>query len=372
MAFAPSLRQTMNKLYLLQVLRAFAAGLVVVDHAFDKTRTHSPFIGAFAVYIFFVISGFIIFYSSKTYFNAADGCRRFLIRRFRRIAPIYYLATLLILWFDAIGGKGSHTPMQVLASFCFIPYWRIQDLLMRPVLGQGWTLVYEMFFYVCFALCLLVNRKKGLTLLFTAFLSISCAGSVLLLSGNHLRDASNAVEFYTHPIILLFLIGVLLGIWHEAAPPPAIGFRYALLVGMIVIAFNLRLLTQVTSATLPIGVLLTLWLSAGVLVFLCVFSDETSLPPGLRWLESLGDYSYSVYLFHEFIIIAVWRFYKNTSFATKGGYLSVAVFSAVCLLSTFAVSALIYTLVERHLCKPSFWSRCLARRRPEQPAQTLA
>ena len=47
-------------------------------------------------------------------------------------------------------------------------------------------------------------------------------------------------------------------------------------------------------------------------------------PHKLKPLKLLGDYSYSVYLFHEFIVIAMWKFYKNTAFAQSGSTLAVA------------------------------------------------
>ena len=121
-----------KRLYFLQVLRAFAASLVVVDHSLMKMSLPSPYLGAFGVYIFFVISGFIIFHTLADKFNRVGGAREFLVRRYTRVAPMYYIATLAILLIDLENGKGQHTFIQVLTSFLFVPYWRPQEILMRP------------------------------------------------------------------------------------------------------------------------------------------------------------------------------------------------------------------------------------------------
>ena len=100
---------TVNRknLYFLQILRGFAAGLVVIDHCLLKMNVPSPFLGAFGVFIFFIISGFIIFHTSEDKFNSPGGAHKFLIRRYIRVAPMYYLATFLILLIDLCNGKGS-------------------------------------------------------------------------------------------------------------------------------------------------------------------------------------------------------------------------------------------------------------------------
>ena len=109
---------------------------------------------------------------------------------------------------------------------------------MRPTLGQGWTLVYEMFFYLCFGLCLLTSRKKGMTILFTTFAALTGLGSFSLMSGDHFRDATNIIEFYGSPIILLFLIGILLSMWHDRAIATQISTSHALISAAIVVGFQ--------------------------------------------------------------------------------------------------------------------------------------
>src|SRR5258707_13134028 len=90
----------------LQFLRATAAILVAYAHSIDLQMIYASSIqqnfyylqnfGAFGVDLFFVISGFIISYSAERYKGARDASA-FLIHRFKRINPVYYIATLLFI-----------------------------------------------------------------------------------------------------------------------------------------------------------------------------------------------------------------------------------------------------------------------------------
>src|SRR5207237_5929129 len=95
----------------------------------------------------------------------------FLGRRIARIVPIYwtvttiYLAVALsapsLLNSEFLGAGG------VLASYLFIPVTR-PDGLVQPLYGLGWTLNYEMFFYVLFSLAVAWPRRRAVPALMLA------------------------------------------------------------------------------------------------------------------------------------------------------------------------------------------------------------
>ena len=167
---APSLLQRLDGI---QWLRAAAAALVVVEHA--KNAISTEFLGlhpdrsplsffpfSAGVDIFFVISGFIMAYSSAALFERQGGRRIFLLRRVARIVPIYWLVTsLMLLMFAAMGSRmwSESGWSTIAAAYLFIPAAN-PDGAPFPLLVIGWTLNYEMAFYVVFALFIGCSRRK--------------------------------------------------------------------------------------------------------------------------------------------------------------------------------------------------------------------
>ncbi len=180
----------------LQVLRALAALLVVFFHC-DFLNLK---IGQFGVDIFFVISGFIIsFILNKNQEN-------FLLKRFIRVVPMYYLFTISVIFVWIIYPNGFAnvfiSPTSVAKSLFFIPYVVGNS---GPILSLGWTLNYEMFFYVTVGLSSLFIKKPSRALLFSAFflLLLVVIRSVNILSSSYLL-------FYGHEIVIEFIFGIAL------------------------------------------------------------------------------------------------------------------------------------------------------------------
>ena len=103
--------------------------------------------------MFFVISGFVMVHASEPLFGRADGPRLFWLRRLIRIAPLYWAVTSLYLVLTLLlpdMATSHYSPGLIAASYLFFPFPR-EDGTMQPVVGLGWTLNYEMFFYSCSA-----------------------------------------------------------------------------------------------------------------------------------------------------------------------------------------------------------------------------
>src|SRR5215469_15902504 len=176
-----------HRLLLIQALRAVAAAMIVVLHAESLVRIYAeqhnysfaPIeifpLGA-GVDLFFVISGFVIVYSSQSLFAEAGGARKFMVRRLIRILPLYWAAlTLRVIGLAAavLIGAGIHFPFPDLAgivtSYLFIPYDTLgygSDYPF-PVVDLGWSLNYEMFFYVLFACFIGFACRKAVGLFVT-------------------------------------------------------------------------------------------------------------------------------------------------------------------------------------------------------------
>jgi peptidoglycan/LPS O-acetylase OafA/YrhL len=213
---------TSNVLPSVQWLRAIAAMMVVIHHINFHTDWLREQAGgapsllssvpwSFEIHIFFVISGFIMILTTKN-FGGPGAWKRFLLRRTLRIVPLYWiLATVMVVGvvlaphsIEISGDRFWYT----VNSYCFIPVLRTPGDL-RPILGQGWTLDYEMYFYVALALATLCTRRVGIGILTAVFIVLSWFGRDL--------DVSTPKLFArTDGIILEFVLGLYLGFLYQS------------------------------------------------------------------------------------------------------------------------------------------------------------
>src|SRR5688572_26949281 len=121
--------------------------------------------GAVGVDLFFLISGFIMVQVTVNAGRSVRDVADFLARRVARIWPVYAVATLVAVALHPRGlFYGITTASQLRAigkALIFYP----QSADGAPFLGYaphtvGWTLNYEMWFYVLFAIALFAGRWR--------------------------------------------------------------------------------------------------------------------------------------------------------------------------------------------------------------------
>jgi exopolysaccharide production protein ExoZ len=279
----------MNRLHGIQYLRAFAALAVVVFHAAERTGGHFA-IGAAGVDVFFVISGFIMWVLSQ---RKPTTPARFLRDRLERIAPVYWIATGVMVA-GALAGLFPNMKLtlgHVFGSLFFVPHRSPSSGEIWPVLVQGWTLNYEMFFYAVFAGCLLLPSRMRLAALASIFIVLAGFG-LIWTSGNPVFAT------YTDPIILEFLIGAFIGklCLEGRIPPPAMG------AGLIVVSF--LGFAFVGTSYIGFGPLAFGPLAAALLIGVLAMEKGGALRH-IRPITYLGDSSYSIYLWHTMAISVV-------------------------------------------------------------------
>jgi exopolysaccharide production protein ExoZ len=254
------------------------------------------FFGEVGVDIFFVISGFIIVYSSESLFAERSGAATFLLRRLIRIVPLYWLSsTILLAWVTVkYGGIGMvQWPWWTLvADYLFVPVTHPNGSAV-PYLGIAWTLLYEMFFYVVFAAAIGWTGSRTASIVATAVALL-----VLILAGLTF-DLPQPLAYWSNPITLEFIYGML----------TAVAFRSGLRLdagrGAALAALGLAglLVSEATlSSSLP-----TRGLSLGIPASLIVAAAALSPAPksaGRTWRFALfwGEASYALYLLHPFAI----------------------------------------------------------------------
>jgi exopolysaccharide production protein ExoZ len=271
----------------IQYLRAIAALMVVFHHARNYFGTHAhelTSVGAAGVDIFFVISGFVMAYSTRNFDNngrLAIQASHFLQNRFVRIVPLYWLA---LLW-QAKGEiiNGAITP-GLIGDFFFIPRFLPPNFMqIWPILTPGWTLNYEMFFYVLFGIAMLTAKARYVVLA-TVFVSLTPIGIF-----SHFENAP--LRFYTSPIPLEFMFGILLyktrdyytGLINSSMA------TVVLIIGFAVLALENRYLSRVVADGIPAAFIV----GSAIILF-----ENKRLPV----LQLLGDASYSIYITHVFAL----------------------------------------------------------------------
>lgn len=280
-----------------QALRGLAALLVVFVHLETLARLGglpggATVFGNSGVDVFFVISGLIMVVTTSGRRQTPQG---FLRNRITRIAPLYWAITLAVFAIALAAPSLLQTttadPVQLAKSLAFIPYQRA-DGAMHPVVFVGWTLNYEMAFYVIFAAGLLLpGRLAGLALSICVLLAAALAGQVL-------QPTNPVLAFYTAPMILEFGAGMALGVLfvRDRLPKSRRAGWIAAPVGILSLILMLlgpTLWPQFDRAVM-FGV------PAVVIVACGLIAERTGLVLGQGWIQTLGAASYSIYLTHFF------------------------------------------------------------------------
>lgn len=277
-----------------QYARAVAALLVVLAHlsgfsAFQQVST--AHFGGFGVDIFFVISGFIMWETSKVQ-RPAD----FMRRRIARIVPPYWFYTTLLVALALIAPRFAPNIelnwKAVLGSYFFIPYTDHRGV-MNPILLQGWTLNFEMYFYIIFALSLFIRSLAARLLAISGFFLCSAALGLAV-------DKSWAIlSQITGTILLEFVFGMLVSIYWQRRKIGTSTSLALISVGVIALIASELQQPSVEYRFILFGIPSALLLSG-----LRGMETWLSRRPW-RVLLATGDASYSLYLSHPFVLSAV-------------------------------------------------------------------
>ena len=320
----------------LQILRFVTALSVVVHHLLMHFETDMhmpafPWRSDFGVGTFFVISGFII---SLATLRTQDP-KRFMAKRFARILPTYWSFTLCVFLLGlAAPGLLSHpstNPLDLVRSLLFVPYPNSAGL-WQPILFVGWTLNYEMFFYVAYALFMAVFRQRRL---FIPALVI--AFTLLAMLHFAAPPANGVLAFYTSGLILEFCTGIALHRFFHGRGYRPLPYGVSLIpIGLVLlVALGQIPLTDTRAFVLAIPALLT---GAGAL------SWQPRPARLVRLLVLGGDASYAIYLTHPFVVSGLTKAAMHT---VGNGPLAVAGTGIAVIVMSVVVGLLVYLGFER-------------------------
>jgi exopolysaccharide production protein ExoZ len=281
----PSGKKASKEIVTVQALRAIAAISVIFAHLSALHVTWQ--MGVIGVDIFFALSGFVMVLSTRSLRYRANAASIFLCRRFIRIVPMYWLFTGLVILHEARGHQFFHASV-IIHSLLFIPAWQGAPLEHYfPILAVGWTLVFEVFFYLCFAICLKVRISPFL--LAPLFI-------VLSFVGLHHQIQSIALLSIFNYLLLEFILGMVFA-WlylHQRILPWKVAL--VLCLGCITCFFVRPILSDAVHKFV--------WAPAAMLFVYACLSFERYLVGNMpRVIEILGDASYSIYLSHQQFVL---------------------------------------------------------------------
>jgi exopolysaccharide production protein ExoZ len=272
----------------IQILRFLAALAVVAFHALgappkgfelpDSALTFALSYGGRGVDLFFVISGFVIFYATH---SAKLTPAEFLRRRVERIVPLYFFViftvTMLAVALPATFGTPDwYTPRHILKSLAFVAFTD-GDM---PVVYVGWSLEYEMYFYLSLALLMALTRNvwRNIVVSFSAIAALGQIPGVAATLGNY--------AFFADSMILEFVLGIIVASVFVNG-----GIRWPMPIAAAC-AIAAILVSDPASRVIVSGI------PAACLVALAAWTSPKRIDPSWpeRALARLGDASYSIYL----------------------------------------------------------------------------
>jgi exopolysaccharide production protein ExoZ len=335
--------RSVKKIYTVQYLRACAALLVLLAHVFSyQIGDRNPFSGLtghLGVMLFFVISGFIMVYISG---SGPFSALIFLKRRAIRIVPLYWLftsfAALMAALIPSLFKNTVFTWPHFIKSLFFIVHEAPGTGSLSPLLSLGWTLNYEVYFYIVFAMVAFLSLAPRVIFLTVFFIG---AWSIGMLSA----PADPVFQFYLNASPLAFLAGTLIG-WlslHGWLTPSSLRIWVLGLLAALGLAMALG------DNGIPLG---QVGFAGQVILAASLLLLGLMLEPKLaRWslLEQLGDASYALYLSHIFVVGAVVHVVRRIT--GSDGTVATMLAAVISIVVACAASVVIHKVIEKPMLR---------------------
>jgi peptidoglycan/LPS O-acetylase OafA/YrhL len=297
-------RQNKNThFHFLDVLRGFAASLVVWSHLFVfwpkqngitmpitdfiKDVVNSPMgliqdFGWLGVVIFFLISGFII-----THVSQSETPHEFIIKRIFRIFPALIVAiTLSLLVDNTLRSQADFG--SVISNILLINYWIHPQIIF---IGVAWTLAVEILFYALILLCYPLNKRPALkSSVLLVLVAITIHFSRSFGDNFFLFSATMAyIPFLVFGQLFYFVLQNKITVIWQA-------------LGLFIFAYGVLLygLQNIHTAFLPIENSYLVSFFVAITFFLLAHSINEKIRPN-RWITLFSETSYSLYLFHGIV-----------------------------------------------------------------------
>lgn len=333
------------ELFGLQILRGFAATAVVASHILRISDTVA---GRFSPYwltlslssgvdIFFVISGFIMFYATFARGGPTIAPGEFMLRRVVRIYPFYWFCCLALMALVAthIFKARVFAIGEVLQSMALVPGH-------HSLIDMSWTLSYEMFFYLVFAATLTVRSKRVTVIATSAFIVAA------YVVGNLVPDGP-VRSFLGGSVVLEFCFGLGLA-YVTVGRSGAVRVPWPLLaLALALIAVAPVFVPHPTVVFLAEPYRAVVWGLPAIVVVAAFLALKPARGFAARWLVRLGDASYAVYLTHLFVVIA----YSKALQVPMIAHTNQILVAPLAIATSLVVGLIAHYVVEKPLLRSS-------------------
>ena len=334
----------MRRLDYVDALRGYAILGVLIVHVGQATDFMGPtWWGARGVQLFFVVSAMTLFASWR---ERGDGAFAFYVRRFFRIAPMFWLAVAFYFFLPYRGAHGDGAVewslWQTLSTAFFINGTAPQTLI--GTVPGGWSVADEMLFYAIFPLiAITITTWRRAALFFACAFALSLAvasqrghAALGFLFPTASRDELSLFAYLGLPNqIVVFAAGVLAS-FAPAIPKTAVAKRAAQLV------FAVATLGLIAQSSIDGGAMTRYALLFGSA------AGAMAVGAGQRLINRavchLGRISFSLYLMHFALLVPCSA--VTIGFA-RAGALHFGATLALVIIVGAAMSTATFTLIER-------------------------
>lgn len=337
-----------GRVYELDSLRGLAAVSVMLFHyttRFDQLYVHSASIpfgapwGQYGVYLFFVISGFVITMSVVH----ISGPGEFIIKRSARLLPSYWTA----IWFTFFFIKVFTLPGRETSVFVAITNMSMLQLMLGvpSVDGVYWSLTIEFFFYFWMLIAIVLKKIQYLEQIGVFWIVFAVVVSVIArLMGVHIPTRLDMAFLLTY--CPLFVAGI---VFYNMNASGMCRKRHLI----IAICFASQAVLDDVFALAAMA--------------LCIGLFYALVTGRLRWLDNpilvfLGTISYSLYLIHQnigYILMRSFYIYSSSPLVVISSTVVIAL----------GLASVVAFLVEKPLMK---WSRKYINRMTETRNMALS
>lgn len=343
-----------QRIDIIQLLRGFAALMVCFFHmkGILKDSIWGKMLfqnGSLGVPLFFMISGFILYVTTSKAEITPKFIGKFALKRLLRIVPLYYLLTFVYLAVQSKLGLFFENPTWLFPMFFFYPSYLgfTGPSYGFPPLAVGWSLNYELYFYLLLALTMFVGRWRWAA--FTGIILMSVFIVPLITNGYVMQHLSQWYAYplpyfslMTNPVLLFFLAGVGLGWFHQIKYPQ----KHRFLADLLVLLATANFIFTYLGFYQILPGFWSSFFNSGILLFAIIWRNKIKPFEPKRWLIYLGDISFSLYLIHPIVLSFLPKLIRALGFTFElSGWLYFALALLVILLS----SAVSYELLEKNL-----------------------
>ena len=358
-------------------IRFIAALLVILQHTSDYKEFQNkglsnifrPYVGDFGSYgvtLFFVLSGYLIFYllfAEKQVTNTIS-IKNFYIRRILRIWPLYIGFGLVLIfgidWVLAKVGTPVHTP--ALTNLFYLCTFSINLQMLFAIPNKGiielyWSVCIEEQFYL-FAPWLVKKGFKKMLSVIIGLIAIGIASKFVLhyieAKGYNDFNHNNPLYFFTLCRFDNFGLGAL-GAWIYFNKPlyaKVEKFVTNKIIQAAIVLFTFLYITHI----IPEGKFINTYFFStvpSILFAYIIMSASTGdffISLENKPLKLLGKYSYGIYVFHAVISELILVFFmKKLPGNTVLNY--DVLYPLTCIIATVIVAGLSYELYEKHFMK---------------------